>query len=1078
MFDFEISIDTNNKNNSLDYLKQINLDLYRCSEKDTSSCEKTNFSATIPRSQDSEDFAELYDLVYNEKTLAIDASRFGFYIEDYIAGYDYKIVVTAQSYRYEIPVKLKIKTNETEIQTDTNEFKVELNNVSPSLSIVANEILNFEQEKKDETLDNNTTVGFEFVFNSKTNPMGQGIEKVSYSIYEAKSYDNKTNTCEQNVDNQSSAIISNELELKDEKEQIYFKDKNLYRGVHYCMVYKGSYTGNDSENADTSIKTLHLFAPKQSAELSGYIKNYDGVYDGESLNAELTVKLNIDDPDRVLEVIELKNDNQVITASKDENNGYTTNDYTFENLQHKNYVLQITENLGDKSIPHKIYDVVLDDIVEIENVNVIVDTRSPGKIILKVPYSNEIQDEINEGIITNVDLENHLNRISAIGIEDNKDSNTSIQYFELINSDAGYLYTEIGLTEIDNDLRKIGQIQEGILTLNNIYLLYDSGKIVDYINNTNSFFIKSKNEGLNDNYFKKGTYDFTTISSKSIFNINDFSFDVEISLLPNTFNSINENYDSIGISLSASNKLQRIVNFNEISKTSGAKLYDVDNNEKTQFEVLDVLSTSDIETVYTSKGANISFNIENKKIEESINLIVKLNGTNTTELSITLNSCDENGCVWEKDSVIGSDKISKITVDNRTVKIYFDEIRDENYSYSLDFEVEGTTMSTYNTVKKENNENITITALERLPLNTYSVDVQKNDKNKWDWNSSYTDLNFKKQIYYSFLTDNTKYELKDNEQIVYKIIAKKEKTSEETEDETFYIAGSLEEYKDISNNSGIVNLYDINYAVGIYDVILESKIKNSETGESIILDDISLKKILLTKAIPSFVVDKISDPILGVEIKDEDGMLIACDSYENTKHMGYINTKSETYYKTPNNGRKVVYLELYSINSETKEERFEGYSPIPFAEQTSSLDLKDYFEQANLKTGDYKVKIQYCIPGNKLTWESKILRINNLSGLKIELVDIGVYFLAFHNPDPLLKDSIDVIEYQYQTIYSDTYVSKTLRNLNYYTSTGSSNGGTLYFLNLPIDGLLTSQIKSLQIYLKSSDDKIITSIYK
>jgi len=1094
IFDFEISKNLNKESISFNSLKYLNFDLYRSSNIDSTenrSWEKIDFDTTIPENQDSQ---ELIDLAFKNGKIGVTASDFEFYPNNYENIYNYKVVVTGFAQGYEIPVKIN--------DSDTNEFPVVLNKIEPHLSIVAkHKVLNSESGQKKENLADDTIVGINFEIQTVENPMGQKITEITYNIYEADTYDEKTNTCTPKMENDQLIPIVTEdslkLTTKNQKESIEFVSQDtagLHRGVHYCMAYSGRYDDGDGDDNKVEIKekNLHFMAEKQSVQIRGYIKNYDG--------KDLTLNLDIEDPDNslvrnstnpLIPNIKLYKSSPAEEIFVDNVSG---NDYRFNDLSSKNYSLNITENVGHGEVLHSIYDVMLDDIVKKDNINVIVDTRSPGKIILKIPYG-ECNPEFTENgkCVINDLNEITLDRISGLGIS----NGTTISAFDLEKTD-GYLYSEINLS----DIKFYGSINnENQLTLNKIYVLYDSGKIIDYTENK-SFFIKLRNHELNINYFNKKEDTFNYISKNSVFDNSDLSYDTtydryningtDSSLKFNIFNSSIEN-SSIGMLLNKSGNLSKTIHFNEVAKTNEAKLYDSDYNESSSFLVSNILSTDELKTVYTSTGANVSFKIVNSDIANGTQLKVVL--SNNDEALVT---CTRSGqiCNWSTYSSTNT-KIKKISVDNNNeVTVLFDNINDASYTYSIEFEFPDTNYYTYtyNNVNKKDNKDIIITSLNRLYLVNHSANI---DKKYWHWTDENlkNDLQFIKQINYSFTVDTNKYKLENDEKIVYRIFAK----NKDDETKSKYIVGNADSYIDLlENNTENINLYENALAAGTYEIILQSVllyVYDSKTQEKNLEEFVLNNSLIITMNSPTFDIIKKADPIFNITMNDDDGMLTACteenakdllDYLAESKVMKYVTTDSKNYYRD-NNGKKVVYFEMYSKDSNGIE-TLRGYSPVPFVSKSANLDLTQFFIDRKLSTGDYVFKVSYCENSEVKRLYLRDFYILNASSLNMNLITMtDSYILMFSNPDGKTKDSIKRIKYQYTT--ANGSVVKELNNLDddinnnnniVYTANIFSNDITNYFLGLSVDGTLTSKITDLRIdfYSGTSDDTLITTYTK
>lgn len=1072
MFDFQISKNVEKPASTIGTMKSLGLELYGCS-KSNNQCKKLGYTTTIPKNQGSTD---LEDMLINNTTININSNDFSFYIDDYNVSYNYKVVATGYAANYEIPIKIN--------DTDSNEFEIEFNNIQPELTVKATEVIKSDCKQgtvcdeifksENNLLNDDTVVGFNFETKTTVNPMGKNVEKMYYEIVESNGYQ-----CS-DID-YSKPIVNSILEL-DSTEKIAFvplgnseNDISLKRGKRYCMKYYGEYGGNDGEMQKTKSKYLSFVALKQNVEISGYIKKYTG--------ASLSFGLIIDDPDKSLinNSISLSNDKieplfPTITESQEQNDSYSV--YTFDSLVDKYYSLIMKENVGNGEKSYKIYDVQLDDIISYDNLNIKVDTDVPGEVTLKIPYINCEDDVCTENSNLLVD------RIAGLNIKYN-DGKDKLAYFDLTRG-SNELYVKLNLSDII--AKNYGVINDNKLSFDKISIYYDSGKIVDYLDNNKLVLIKTK-----DGKYYNTNQEFSDININSIYNTTDL--DTKVGFSPLSFSANVEN-SSIGMLLGVAGDVGKLINFNETT-TVGTKLYDIDGNLATDFEINVPVSTSEIKTKYTSTGANISFGTTNKAIKEGTQLQIVLNSENYTEEAII--EYESSG--WT--SYSNGTKIKNINQDNGIINVEFDDIDDKQYNYSINYKIVGTMddfVVTYNDGKQITNNNIIINSLKELVITSKSA---KFEKQYWDWNNDYTDISSVKKILNSFEVDTSKYILNENEKIVYSLIAK------DTSNQTTILLEDVDlaeedAEKHVSLNKSTINLFSDKLSPGSYEIIVKPVLRYKDnSSEDIKLSDFSLNGlnyVVITETAPTFSSINSQDPTFSIEMSDEDSMLMVCpDTIMNNSltevigksPMNYVDDYSKTYFSKLNNKSKVVYLELFSITGGNNLV-YRGYSPIPFAYKTAYLDLTTYFTQYNLPTGNYKIKFKYCVSNSDELQETEINKnfyIYNTSKLNAKIITMpDSYVLMLENPDLTIKDSINRIVYQYTAVDGTTF-EKTLSNLDdeininnniEYTTSVNASGTTNYFLGLSTGGVLTSNIRSLEIrfYSGATDDTLITMYSK
>lgn len=1032
LFDFTIEKNSQKTNVSNNKLRRIVLDLVRC-RKDNSNCSIVDgYSTTIPNSQDSLD---LNNMIVGNEILNVSSTDFGFDINAYENEYNYKIMATGYSYDY----KINIKINDSE----TNEFDIIFNDMMPPLNLKIRDVLKSEAENLSESnaldiIENSTTVGFNFEIGTQKTPMGEIVKNAYYRIYKG--------FCEETVvqqDDQFEKIYMDETNKTKfiEVDNDIKNSNSLKRGQNYCVAYYGEYENNQGELMTTDMQKEDFVALKQRSKIDGYIKEYDG--------NTVTFKLNIVDPDSSV-IRDTVNDSIINLVSSDSNlaeqipcNGENcdTNEYQFKVNNGSSYVLKFVENIGNGNKEQKLYDAFLDTVVFApSDLQLKVETEV-GYIELIVPSDTCLSE--NQNCVFN---EEYINRVTGLVINN--------QFIKLELNAENNLFAKINLSDIVK--KGYGVIDDnGLLNLNDVYIVYDSGKIVDYINSSSNIFIKTIKD--------KSYYDYITGTfvkePTMIIKVND---DLLHRIGLNTFKSLDE-YSTIGYNLSDNSDNRKTIHFN------GAELLPVIVDKNIKIE--EVLSTSDINTIYTSTGAEILFETTNGETVGST-LIFELTCDGETEISSVKYS--SNG--WG--STTGN-LIKSITGNNKNINLIFDNIADKKEcKYSIKFKQRDNSEEsyTYNDVKQQNNQNIIITSLKALYFSNKSTIVQNNG---WQWDNEYTDMSFNKNILMSFVINDSKYKLMNDEQILYSIIAKSENGNE------VYLTESEKQLETINNYKySLVNSNQV--LSGRYDIILRPQIQNSNTLIPL-FDEVLKSDLIITAKQPDFSVTNNGTSVFDIVINDEDGMLSPCSEevvgVPATNLMQYVDEKNQIYFESSSNKqKKVVYFEMYSLNSE-KKEFYKGYSPIAFASETSRLDLQQYFYENNFLSGQYKAKIKYCTVDNPSELKEKTIEkefnIFNTSSLNIKLMAMpDSYILMLDNPDEFEKDRINKIVYQFE-LNNGEIVTKTLDNtndifnkndnINFTVSQGSN--GTIYFLGLSTGSVLTSNIKSLTINFFECDDK-------
>ena len=1088
IFDFKLSKSKEKTSSSFEKLSYLTFKLYR---GNNSKWEEIDFTATIPKSKES---SEMYNLIKNNESVSMDANDFKFFYTDYERVYDYKVVVTGSAInnRYDIPVEIQSNYSDDN-ELKSNEFALKFNNIAPEVSFTSQNLSKSQMEyqnasqtpkkfknssvsQTNDELETNTIVGTKFTIRRPQSPSGDVVDDVSYAIYESNG-SNIQGDCQITGDKILEGTIT-----QDQTELIipyspYSSTQNaneLYRGQHYCIEYVGSYkTSSDPNNTiELTPKYLHFFAEKQHVQITGYIKSYE--------NENLVFDFNIKDPDKAL----LENDIELFSPAVYFGKGKydeTTNELSYSGVKSGDYALTIYEKIDNDADakPYQIYNPRLDAKFELANVKVVLDNSQSGKIKLEIPF--EIcPTDLNAGQ-SNCEYnlkDSQMDKIAGLGIT--KDDGT-FDALKLEKVDSG-LQTIINLDDIESKgygkilLNGTGKYE---LTLNAVSLLYDSGEIVDY-QKTNSVFVKSINSDIN-NYFDFEILEFNQISTSSIF-YPESLFSIEGYLnnyyvnedLYFTLNKLNPD-GTIGITLKNKKTQNRVIHFNKIEKYL-AKLYNTSFEEQNTFEVKKVLTTSEISTKYTPKGAKVSFELTSS-VSNGDKLEIELLESKTTVYSASIEYKCSDSCSWISHSSDNDKIVSISSTDNKKITVEFNNINDsDKYSYSIKygFQINGSYeyLYTYNNKEKKNNENISIESLKALYLDeSYEVGIKKNVWKKENITASDLDVDIKK-LEWSFDVTETKYE-NPNEKITYKICAQKI-----GEGNQICIYEGNVDFE--TENKESVNLYNNNtLPAGTYKIILKSTLEyedNDETKIQSLRDIILVDDLSVTNVEPNFSVytKPANTPKFDFTIKDDDRMLTKCSAPDSGMIIGYLDQDSEDYYNSGTGDKRVVYFELW------QNEEFIGYSPIPLYKTTSNLDLTTYFKN-NLSGGKYDVKVSYCVKEERKTVLVNTLNIQDISDLNVSFVamdssEYSYFLLVFSDPNTTNLNKITKIEYNYLVDGVPTY--KTIDDVSK-RLTAQINGKTTYYLTLPLDAsvLNTGQVSNLEVKLWSGATEMGTMYY-
>lgn len=1070
---FAYKVSKTKENETLENVKSIKFGLWGC--KDDACSELTSYIRTIPNDEGS---IELSDLKQPNGYVDVKASEFDFLLQDYDSDFLY-YKIDAKAYAelgYSIPVKITDTSDEESIsekkynERDSikeNEFIVTILDMPPILEITANPVIkddctagtscydNFYKNKTgDNSLDrlnSETIVGYNFEIETATSPItGYAIKPMWYAIYEKTGLE-----CSENLPVGDEYWNSIELQYNNETLFVPAQQNNdtpyFLRGKTYCVAYYGDY---DNNKKHTETTYFNLFAEKQPAKIRGFVDSYNG--------SSVTFKMNIKDVDNSIKRIYLKGENtEIIPNISEDNNNYYK--YVFNPIiSGKSYPLLLDENLGNEIKTWNIYDTVLDEIKTYSNSIQVNVKTSPGKLIFEVPYDDS----------TDFDR----SRIAGLLVGTGK--------VDLIDDSANsMMYAEINLSDI---WKKYGlSIENKYVNLKDkVKIIYDSGEIEE---EKDKFFIKSINEQDQNKYYNPTSNNFLGISTLSIFSRSDDE-DI-ISRIENSEFSSPEG--KIGQKISYGDSLPKFIHMNKVNEAA-TELSGVDDNGK--IEVNQTLATSKINSKQTLDGSKESFEIVSE-IKENTRIKILLNNGEEAEILYT------DGAFNNYTAQDQSNKIREISSDGEKITIVFDnltDLSDYDYKYSILYKEASESEYSYsynNSTQKENNS-ILVHELRDLSVTNTSAEYFKSG---WEWNSNKTDMLFSKSIYVKFSVDTDRYELSQNEIMRFELDAIKG-------DEIIHLIANNPEYIIDKNNSVSINDESIiNQLNGDYDIVMRPVIfKDGNKVERFSPRTIIKSGLSVTKEGPEISASSDGTPRFNISITDNDGVLSACPNklYDEEPIAYDISSGdiSKNYYEVLN-GRKVVYFELLKLNVNDeniniqylkedalnkflyfKENGFIndnplGFSPIPFATDTTTLNLYKFFEEKVLTTGYYYFNVKYCKLGqSEPVTEIHPYYIRSNENFNIHYLGTSSYryMLLFKNPPIAEKNSINKIEYQY---YDDSG-RKYSRELNNNSPEEEdkfefipSEDGDDFLLLLPID---IPRVNNLTVNFMDSNDKIIT----
>ncbi len=1090
VFDINIQKYSEKSGNSDERLGRLEFSLYGCSDGENGNCEDTGYSGTIPDNHDELDKLEHIMAGYEGKLTLYsndleNAEGLPYTIDNYDSDFKYHVVIKGYSKReYEIPIKVVLPKDEIEEEyegeykeTDSEIFNIKFNELPPYLSM-----------EKEEIKRDGVTTGFNFKLKSSASTVDaqQYVTKLNYSIVDV------TDKTDAYVDEQLNLDYCNDVEYNFENlssgpnvysDSLEYDGIKYSRGKKYFLCYYGEYEV-DGEIKNTVTQAIDFYGKKKSAEINGYVKDYDG--------KSVTFKLKIEDEDRALTKICLNTSCKVDLV--DEENKYRT-EYNFSlDNNDETYSLYAYEKVFETEKEVKMYEFNPDEVIIISDDAEIltVDTTNGGYVRFSIKYT----DEDIRGAVTDLFPSKYLDRVVGLYI------NEHYRKFEK-DEQSKELFLDVELT---SDVLKIDE--DNTLSENNsIMLWFDSGKIVDYTKSSHYWkqaVLGEQTQHSGNIYYNfSGTEDsgrFDNISENSIFAPNSGLPSGTIFEQPG-FTVVTENF--IGNYLKIGNAVSKLVHSNEVS------LWEIELEKKHLQTVEVVLATTEINTIYNSTGATISFDIVNQQINAGTALQVSLkkNGSGIETHKIQCND-DANGCTWESylsenDENNESGIIKTIKVDEgKKVTIVFDGFDDvSTYSYTIS----GCTVlggvefkTSYNADLKNYNEDLPINSLDRIYINNYSANVVKN---KWKWINEFNDIIYTKNLKYKLNVDDETYELKKGEEILYNLILKKGEQNQRM----FADAQKLES-KSIDKTFDLQSTYS--NLEGNYILDLEVKLKKNDGTEKQLkvfnLDDydgvkkvykeLESKEIEITRDVPKFFVEDTSNPEFKIEIQDEDGMLVACDKKDGNpiEYVGFDKENKDRISKYFNVSEipKVVYFELFSIAEDNIDGKYIknfddktnvrnlGYSPIPFVNETSGLNLTSQLSNAAVKSY-YAVKINYCVKGKDgvqsevfpktVDGKQPAYIIYNSTALNMSTLKLANSInLMFREPDEELFNNISEIQYMltYSTenaTYSNSVGGDELSFLSHIDERGKTVYTFEVLNNNNDDGIPVSNVKQMSI---------------
>lgn len=1124
MFGFTLKInqllDVSGSVKTSDNLGYMKLELQKCNS--SNKCETLqDFSRTVPKTQNQTE--ELSSLKAGNP-IVLKASEFSFYSGNYNLeeGQYYRAVIRAISTNdYEFPIKLKVKTTEDEDRDKEkyeaiNSFKLNIIDNIPDLEVKVTEVPNSECStskkcEKDNTLDDDTIIGYNLDIKPIKSTKGQFIKSFKYEIYESEECTEEKSIAGKNPISDGSLNEDEDIEsVNNINLFVDMKDKKLSRGNKYCLKYITEYENEKGERVQGKVNYVSLFSFKQAAKIKGYIKNYN------SNKIEFEVQKN--DPDKAankLNVISNGGIKNSIDLTKENDK------FSFDiGSENKKFKLNILENRGQGESDETIYEDEVDDIISLSKINVVI-SSSDGKIKIDLPFDESYFPNCNgEGESTNTCVPNKfsndtIQRIYGLKFADDK-------YISFNN--YGYYYgIEIPSSLFDFYGLELSSDEKNVY-IPDFSLIYDSGIINN--KNTTSLFIKRANTESNYAYLNSSNDDFSSIQSADIYvldsttdkmeeYISKLNKDKKSIIYLNEYNSSLSDIKWIGkrfkntlihtneaADLSTSDE----ANFNVYDSTFTKKTKDKDK-KKYKFEYNKVLELVDKTVIYRTDGAKIVFEINNDslskidKLNFSLGDLVDSNISNIISMDLLkdVKSGDEtkeNASV----TVTKEDQTTKYTVDLKNLQRETGE-NGQNipkyYYYSLSYTINNTDEYFYYSGFKL--QNTRISTIESLNVGNKSADYKTE---YWHFDDEYK-LKFTKNLSYNFNVFTNYFELSNDENLVYSVYLQDNSNKEFLiknpnpntklgENENYFAVAQTEDNDVISINNKVLNIItaqqDDNNIVamdGIFKVVIKPFIKKGDgDGQIIELTNFILnpyKPFNISSVFNGITITPKSSTAVELVVDDTNGVLMPCESYEPSDVMDLKKFFQPAAY-TPNPKPNVYNFKIAKLitnedGSTTAEVK--GYAPVGFNIRSTRLELNEFFKVYG--NGTYRYIVDYCtIDGaHSATQDVEVKSISklNLSMNKQKKIDSNTWLigLVMTNPDPTTKDSVAIVEYT--VVYENgEQITRRLSNIS-----GSSNNFTYdvyekqYVINLsyPVKRNIKAEdleVMSITVNLYSYDE--------
>lgn len=999
-----------------DNLNYIKLSLYGCNNNYCIPLERLPlepFEKTITEANAS---GELLSLIEGNELL-LTSSDFGFYAENYNANYDsYRVKLIAESKaNFEIPLFIN--------EEKTNFFEVTILDNIPTVEVKYTEITNADSAKKDELLDETTTVGYRFNLTETYSTKGIGIRNFNYYIYEGKCSEKGV------LITSNTTVLSNTIS-RDHVVDIYFEDYGMTRGNHYCFEFDTDYYNSElNASYNSNSGSIDLVSQRQTSKIKGALVKYEE-------NA-ITFKLKLDDFDGEIKRLYIKNELVEYESQKLECQGdYCYYKFDISKLTETTkfaLLVDLEKIYGETIETQPVYEFTLKEIkpllgdigLDVENINgkLYFTLDDLGVDVFGLKVINTITNEHKYLQFTNQENKyvatiNNSN-LSDYGIKkDGFDIKFSDVKFEVIYND--------GSIDVTSDFVGIRQSNYNINTALYYYNSYTNVNIFD-----NKIL-------LNSIYLKDGLKNIET------------SLTIELKDL--TYVSSDEN-TQIGQSV-ASNLIHLYkIFFKELVLTKNSVVVDT------------VLLTSN-ETKYTSDGAYLNFTVVDEDIFAKLEK-VKFEmtcGNETNSIEWSWNDSNKNWTYSNDNAFVETIKNN----DNSIISLRVKNISEyDSCQYQLLYKKTDETgyLTSINSENNKENKN-SITSLKELVIDNKNFSYESN---YWHLNEDGTDVIFEKKLNYAFeMLKN--YVLENNETLYYNIIIKDENNTE------IVVESDLKIDDLVLKVSNVKEIYD-KIASGeipsqTYMLMIQPYIKNTERNKTYYLSMFGYENTFtIEKSQPSFTAHAYQD-LIYLNVRDNDGIFKQWDSLEISQGIN-LNESTDNVIDT------IYDKKLYHFEILNESNAIIAYKPMSFVTQTQTISLKELFENKKIQNGTYNARICYyaITSSEKICTGNNPVKILSSNVLNASIMQISKsYLLDLDNPNEEVKDTISKIKYT--AVYNDgTTATWDVSKIEFITRI-NSDGTKSYFLELPI-GVLTSNVKQFEVkILDINSSEITTVLYK